>query len=59
MRPIAILLLLASVFALSAAAQTVPAKHDLPEIKASGQLRHLGIPYALSLIHISEPTRPY
>ncbi|MBK7048028.1 MAG: transporter substrate-binding domain-containing protein [bacterium] len=46
MRPIAILLLLASVFALSAAAQTVPAKHDLPEIKASGQLRHLGIPYA-------------
>lgn len=46
MRPIAILLLMLGVFAVSAAAQTVPPRHDLPEIQTAGQLRHLGIPYA-------------
>ncbi len=46
MRKLVVLLLSASLIATSAYAQVAAPKHDLPEIKAAGQLRHLGIPYA-------------
>ncbi len=46
MRKIVILLAAASMLLSSASAQTVAPKHDLAEIRAAGQLRHLGIPYA-------------
>lgn len=46
MRKLVVLLLSASLLAANAFAQVTAPKHDLPEIKAAGQLRHLGIPYA-------------
>lgn len=51
MRPNLITILVAALLATAASAGNGPAgvtppKHDLPEIQAAGQLRHLGIPYA-------------
>ena len=49
MRPNPLMILLVSACAMSALAgpaTVTPPKHDLPEIQAAGQLRHLGIPYA-------------
>lgn len=46
MRTIMILMVAMCTFLLSAFAGAAPPAHDLPEIQASGQLRHLGIPYA-------------
>ena len=57
MRPMMILLLAIVLIAAPATAQTAdqapiqptvkaPPRHDLPEIKAAGKLRHLGLPYA-------------
>ena len=46
MRKIAILAAIASLLSANVLAETAAPKHDLPEIRAAGQLRHLGIPYA-------------
>lgn len=46
MRKLAILLAAVGLLAAPALAETVAPKHDLAEIRAAGQLRHLGIPYA-------------
>lgn len=46
MRKLAILLAIISLLSMNAFAETVAPKHDLAEIRAAGQLRHLGIPYA-------------
>jgi len=46
MRSMATLLLAMVLITAGATAQTTPPRHDLPEIQAAGQLRHLGIPYA-------------
>ena len=46
MRSMATLLLATALIATGATAQTTPPRHDLPEIQAAGQLRHLGLPYA-------------
>ena len=46
MRKIAILLAIVSLLSANVFAETVAPRHDLAEIRAAGQLRHLGIPYA-------------
>lgn len=46
MRKLAILLAIISLLSMNAFAETVAPRHDLAEIRAAGQLRHLGIPYA-------------
>lgn len=46
MRSMATLLLAMALIVANATAQTVQPRHDLPEIQAAGQLRHLGLPYA-------------